>query len=264
MKYILVLGIKYKKYKKPAVINLHIGDRFIDTFRLEHDYPGVENVDRHVEQFWFDKLGKSKWIENIYDPTCGLYYDPTLKTYKFDKLPNFFKVYTIDEETLEGKIKIEVNNSNNDSNNGFMKNNSLINLSIVGLFPSALTDNMGEKFVKTITRLEETACKYPFDVYNVVEHGSWIGNKWPLAESFYVRHKKNKDRTANSWDWLGVDFTAEFTIRKKHKVKYIGSVHQHKEIGCFETYNRETVTLASCKPLLNIYNEDQRSNNTKD
>ena len=29
-----------------------------------------------------------------------------------------------------------------------------------------------------------------------------------------------------------------------------------------ETINREILTLATCKPLLNIYDENQRSNNT--
>jgi hypothetical protein len=255
MKYTLVLGIKYKKYKRPAVIDLHIGDRFIDTFSLEHDYPGVENMTQHIEKFWLDKLDRSKWVDSKFHPTLER------QTVYHDKVPNYFKVYNIDEETLEGKIKIDVHNSNNDFNNGFMKNNSVVNLSIVGLFPSALTDNMGEKFMKAIIRLANTSQQYQ---HMAGEYkGIWAGqNVWPVAESFDVRHKSDNDRKANGWDWLGGDFIAEFPIRKKHKVKYIGSVHQHKEIGCFETINREILTLATCKPLLNIYDENQRSNHT--
>ena len=77
-----------------------------------------------------------------------------------------------------------------------------------------------------------------------------------------MNDKRNSNGISDQSMWLGGSFTAEFIIRQKHKVKYIGSMRKDKDIGVLNVYNPETVTLATCRPLLNIYNEDQRSNRT--
>lgn len=257
MEYFLILGIKYKKYKKPADIHVHIGDRCIDSFTLDKDYTHVENMSMHVETCWLEKYDKVKWIDKIYGPG-------TMPV--GEEMPKFFKVYTLDSRSLEGKIKIEVRNSNNDWTNGFMKNTSLIKFSIVALLPKPFTYDKCKKLIQTLVRLNKSNDKFVFPMdENLETKGLWRGNTWPSAESFYVKYtndKRNSDKISDQSMWLGGSFSAEFVIRKKHKVKYIGSMRKDKDIGVLNVYNPETLTLATCKPLLNIYNEDKRSNNT--
>jgi len=243
MKYILVLGIKYKKYKRPATINLHIGDRLIDSFSLYNDQTHVENIAKHTETHWLHKFDKLKWIDHIYGPICM----PV-----GEEMPKFFKVYTLDDKALEGKIKIGVENSNNDWANGFMKNTSLIMFSIVALFPKSLTHNKCETFVKTLVRFDKSNKR-------TVEDPTCV-NTWPVASHFnvkYINNKKNTDKIYNDLTWLGGSFIVELDIRKKHKVKYVGSMLNNKDVGQFNLFTPKNVTLATCKPLLNIYNEDK-------
>ena len=258
MDYFLVLGIKYKKYKNPAEINLYIGDRCIDSFSLDQDCTHVTDMHKHVETHWLEKYNKVKWLDKVY--ATG----PVMP--EGEEMPKFYKVYSVDSRALEGKIKIDVRNSNNDWTNGFMKNTSLIKFSIVALLPKCLTYNRCEKFIQMLIRLNKSNEKFEFPMDGRGETpGLWRGNTWPSAESFYVKYvndKRNSNGISDQSMWLGGSFTAEFIIRQKHKVKYIGSMRKDKDIGVLNVYNPETVTLATCRPLLNIYNEDQRSNST--
>ena len=88
---------------------------------------------------------------------------------------------------------------------------------------------------------------------------------WPLAGLFYVKRASAKYEKSGVRDhrwWIGGNGTVCFPIRKKHKTKYIGS-WGHQEIGfVFAITQFQNSILGACKHLINIYNEDQRSNNT--
>ena len=67
MKYTLVLGIQYKKYKEGnGQISLRVGDRFIESFKLESDYGSVANIQslmKKAEKKRFkDEVQQSKWL----------------------------------------------------------------------------------------------------------------------------------------------------------------------------------------------------------
>ena len=237
---------------------MYIGDRCIDSFSLDQDCTHVTDMHKHVETHWLEKYNKVKWLDKVY--ATG----PVMP--EGEEMPKFYKVYSVDSRALEGKIKIDVRNSNNDWTNGFMKNTSLIKFSIVALLPKCLTYNRCEKFIQMLIRLNKSNEKFEFPMDGRGETpGLWRGNTWPSAESFYVKYvndKRNSNGISDQSMWLGGSFTAEFIIRQKHKVKYIGSMRKDKDIGVLNVYNPETVTLATCRPLLNIYNEDQRSNRT--
>ncbi len=47
MKYLLVLGIAYKKYKKPAEVTVFTGDIMIDSFQLSQDH-NITEVDENI------------------------------------------------------------------------------------------------------------------------------------------------------------------------------------------------------------------------
>ena len=254
MKYILVLGIEYKKFKKPAIITIRIGDRFLDTFTLEKDLPSKDMLSM-VEQSWFHDLDRSVWITKEHFKK------------RWKDLPRFYKIYHLDDSLLGDKLRIHVNNDNSDYTNGFMKHSSMIRLSIASLFPKALVDEDQTRFFKTCVKFTRAFMKWERRTEEV--KGKGISEKrrlstWPLAESYHVKRDLNKheqDIVADEDNWIGGSFTAEYEIRKKHHVKYLGSV-RGKQKGFFFNKFPSTLVIASCKNLLNIYNEDQRSNNT--
>jgi len=245
MKYTLVLGLEYKKYKNPAILTLSIGNKFIDTFKLERDFTKTNQYFSNIDHYWFNKLNKTKLLVD------------TDKIKKFWKdMPKFFKIYQINDDDIKGTFEIKVENNNTDFTNGFMKNNSVISLSIVALFPSILSQNKGENLMKTCFKLHDGYHTY-LKRYNV-DGKSRPESTWPVAESFYVRREneiyEKSEIKDGTWE-IGGSFTAEFPIRKKHKIKYLGSL-RHKEKGFVRCVAPETLFISSCKSLLNIYDED--------
>jgi len=290
MKYTLILGIEYKKFKRPATITVHIGDAFIDTFALERDYPLKKTTIAFSdkERDWLYELSKSGDSQWILDELSDQQID----------LPIFYKIYEIDEKYLEGSIKVKVENSNTDYTNGFMRNSSWMKFTLVSLVPSSFFEDHGKKLMETTTRLKRVEAKYcnrlelkktrrwvkkspealqeksPWNTFKINQNDftypkthKWTYHNsrhhWPRAGLFLVRrgrqdkHERNAVRHAG-WE-IGGDFIAEFPVRQKHKTKYIGS-WARREIGLVLSAGIGLFYVG--KTLINIYNEGQRSNST--
>jgi hypothetical protein len=248
MKYILVIGIEFKKYKNPAKINLHIGDRFIDTFELANDYQNINSILALKENYCFEKFDRI--LVRLLEST-------TWADIKIAPIPQFYKVYEIEEEYLKDFLEIHVYNSNSDYTNGFMNQSSLIRLSIVCLFPAVLGRNNGENLRRICSNIDEWADKYRERSLKP----KWRPNTtWPIAESFvevrYDENSQDKNQIKNQDCWIGGSFIARFPIRSKYKIKYLGS-SAHKDKGFVNTAHDYIQFISSYKPLLNMYNEDQ-------
>jgi len=249
MKYILVIGIEYKFFKKPADVTIHIDDKLIDTFQLTRDYPCTTNILPQIESKWFEKDVNSKWIEH--EDWMG----------RWLGIPSLFKVYEIDDSDIKGKMEIGVENNNSDYTNGFMKNSSVMKFPIVALFKKELVKNRGQRLMKVISKFDKGLGKNVDFEYK--PHPRYMRSSWPIADSFCI---SRADKTHNQngpkdlrWN-IGGSFTAEFTIRTKHHMKVFAPAVGRKELGPLvpaATTNPKKFVLATCTPLLNIYNEDQ-------
>ena len=252
MKYTLVLGIAYKKYKNPGDITVYVGGRLIDAFQLDQDFTFVDNLLPLLDETWDRRLDSTRWLARL-----GTNKHPRGTRITHELVPKLFKIYEIEEQDLNGLVEIKVDNSHNDYNNGFMKNNSMIRFPMIGLFPSHFAENRGEQLMRIMERI----------VYRETGEESKHGkqSEWPCVGSFYTKRQNNmhkKDRVLTSNWWIGGSFTAEIPIKTKHRIRYLSSMGA-KDTGFF-MWGLESEILATCKPLLNIYNEDQRSNRTED
>ena len=261
MKYTLVLGIAYKKYKNPGGIAVYVGGRLIDAFQIDQDVTFVceDTVTSLLDETWYRRLDSTKWLARL----------ETNKDHRENRMthelvPKLFKIYEIEEQDLNGLVEIKVDNSHNDYNNGFIKNNSMIRFPMIGLFPSHFAENRGEQLMRIGRTVND--CE--------IKHEKRAGRKkpdpnlfhtWPCVGNFYTKRQNNmfeKDKVLTGYWWIGGSFTAEIPIKTKHRIRYLSSIGA-KETGFFGR-SLESLILATCKPLLNIYNEDQRSNNTED
>ena len=261
MKYFLVIGIEYKFFRDPVDITIHVGNRFIDTFILEKNFPPATDILSHVDSKWYEKYGKEHWI--------------TRKKYvgQWNQLPSLFKVYEIDDSALEGKLEIKVQNDNSDFTNGFMKNSSLIKFPIVALFKKDLVENRGEKIMKAIVKfckgwnIRAPISEPEFSFYEANRPPGFIRSQWPNASSFWVARENEiheKSGTRNLGWYIGGSFTAEFVIKTKHHMKTFAPAGGKNEFGFPDWIDTQRLVVATYKKLLNIYDEDQRSDNTKD
>ena len=265
MKYTLVLGIAYKKYKNPGDITVYVGGRLIDAFQIDQDVTFVceDTVTSLLDETWYRRLGQTRWLTRLGTNKDHVDYGEGFPTHEL--VPKLFKIYEIEEQDLNGLVEIKVDNSHNDHNNGFMKNNSMIRFPIIGLFPSHFVENRGEQLMRIMKKNGVNVSKHEKRARREKPCDPIFYRLWPCVNEFYVRRQsetfeKNGLRDG-SW-WIGGDFTVEIPIKTKHRIKYLSSMGA-KETGFF-MWSPASLILATCKPLLNIYNEDQRSNRTKD
>jgi hypothetical protein len=253
MDYTLVLGLSYKKYKRPAEFTIHVGNNFIDTFTLEKEY-GTKNKEilRDIDTTWYKHFQKEWMLKDTWDD-----------------IPTFYKVYTIPEQNLNGNLSIGIKNDNSDASNGFIKHSSLIKFHIIALFPSYLVENRGEKLMKIFTKIANW--EYPeHSGQGIYAENKSIRNSWPLVSEIFVEpiselyEAKGHRHTSV---FIGGSFNTNIPIKKKYGVKYLDSGSKKaKSLGYgFTGYpSCLSLVLASLTPLLNTYDENQRSNSTKD
>ena len=295
MKYTLVLGIEYKKYKRPANIRISADERLIDDFDLDKDIKSFEDADQvidNINKFHYKNLqyrhpawdaGKLLSRKVIRGTPMDRVYqgpmDPRFVDTRWpsNSIPRYFRVYDIDDTHLKNILKLTVSNSNSDYSNGFMKNSSLIRFPIIALFPKQLTENNCEKFFKVLTKFENNKRdKYWYKRKNghTVEMIAELKTKedivctWPCSDYYKITFNNDKHNAGGMIRddcWLGSSFELELQIKKKHRVTFLCPEGMNT-IGMWNSGNTLTTksyAIASCKQLLNIYNEDQRDNHTQ-
>jgi hypothetical protein len=233
---------------------VYVGGRLIDAFQIEQDVTFVceDTVTSLLDETWYRQLDQPwRWHSTVYWPQ--------------ELVPKLFKIYEIEEQDLNGLVEIKVDNSHSDYTNGFIKNSSMIRFPVIGLFPSHFVENRGEQLTRILKKISDSASKHEKRAERNDRSDPRPFQSWPCVGSFYTRRqgeKFEKNKELNGEWWIGGDFTVEIPIKTKHRIRYLSSIGA-KEIGFFK-YHIRSLILATCKPLLNIYNEDQRSNSTTD
>lgn len=263
MNYFLVLGILYQKFKEPAQVSISSGDRLIDSFVLNDDHPPAKlRYDQlhtpYIEKF---KLIVERLSEGF-------------------EIPNFYKVYKLNEAEIGTKLKIKIKNSSNNHTNGFMTKSSLVKFPTIALFPESMTTNNSEPLALMIDRLWETWEK-AMNRFNTDERFTKLpgaedmsivkitdddehkpGQYWPSLH--WVKVKSNsaslQDGLYRTNSWLGGDVELHMNIRKKYGFKFLHTPGT-KRHGIWLFFNMYYL-IPTAKNLINIYNENQRSNHT--
>ena len=127
MKYIFVLSLLFKKYKRSLKIRLFSNDIFIDELELSNDID-LKDTDRSKTSIKYRKFNELKFYYQSKEP-------PEKKILQY---PEKIFVYEIDESVLKDELRIEINDKNSDYTNGFMTKSNLIRIEELFLFPADL------------------------------------------------------------------------------------------------------------------------------
>ena len=270
MNYTLLLGLQQKKYKKSAKITVHLGERMVDVFSIDKahkepdDIMSLFSVEKDLELLWYDKthcpMDDTNCLNRL--PERG----PWTRSWSMTPVPDIFKVYHIADRELDAPIFIKVENNDNNYTNGFMTQTSLVRIPMIALFPTKFTMNHAEYLMQAILRINNS--------YDQMIARTGIGHQpnddtrpgWPCANSFHVKRdseKYNKSGMFKFDSWIGGNFTAEILVAKKFGIKYL-TARGNRTMGFPYTCSAKDMFVASFKQLLNIYNEDKRSNHTED
>lgn len=244
MKYQLILGIIFEKYKDPAKIDIFLDDTLLDSFELDQDYPATDQMLSMIERRWID----------VWKP-AEVWQDARWRNRWLQK-PRFFKVYEIDEEKVKGSVRLDVSNSNSNYTNGFMSKSSIMKLGLIALFPKPLCLEQGRKLTEIICRFHKV-----FDRILVKNKEFDFENHttWPFVSGFHLTKKDNKHKkqVKNALEWLGGSFTVTIPIKIKHRVKYLASASRRSH-GFWFPSSTDGLTLCTCKPLLNTYSDENK------
>lgn len=258
MKYTLAIGLEYKQFRRPADVTIYIGDRMIDTFQLDKDLPMSFDNEKHVDDtlYWSINFPKKQV------PKANL--DRRKKLWSEEGIPSHYRIYELEHTDLDGTLRLDVQNSDNDYTNGFMKNNSLIRFPVIALFPKHFQENRSEKLIKAMAWLDRSYEKYK-SRNKIVERSDLVGMKfhsyWPIVREHTVLDLANgQSEIERTLTWKGGNFVIEIPIRKKHRIHFLGSPHGN-DTGFFWPDGLAN-TLTSIVPIINTFDEDQRSNNT--
>lgn len=226
MNHMLVLSLEYHRYHSDAIIRIFADDRLVDELKLAKDIK---------LKVYPDPRQSSDGIGTHQQANCT----------RVEIFPSKIFLYEIDERHLGRRIRIQVLNDNNNHTNGFMTQFSYIKFHYVFLVPCCflrydLWDRLhnfpghdDEKNYFPVMPL------MPRDIQVISSSAPWTGD---------FMHSR-----------LGGSFIVDIAINKKHKTKHLGNVKLGKYV-----VRRSVFRILSRLGLLNINNEDQRSNITQD
>ena len=251
MKYILVLGILYKKFKEEkANVRLYVGNRLVDDFNIEQDLPHTDGMLQNIQDTHYKTFDMTRVLTDQKD------------TKDWTEMPKFHKVFEIDGTHLNGSVKIQVNNSWSDYTNGFMKNSAMIQFPVIAMFPKQMIENNGEKLMENICRFDKFRQKNRSKSKD--KKYTRLGFTWPLIEQLNIDFEFDQHNESGLYfnnHWLGSNFDINIDVITKHGIKMLHTAGTERT-GLWNGNFVKSALLGSCKQLLNIYNEDQRSNIT--
>jgi len=273
MKYVFFLSLCYKHFKKPCSFRIHVDNVLVDEVVLDKDINPIKDFEKNYIN------ESNKWLYR------GLVILP---------MPEKIWIYHIDLEDTNKNIFLDFNVNDNNYSNGFMSQSAMVKIRCAGLIKESTFYKSTEFFMdyakkikKKFLRIEKNwldhkpedldnwqlTDDYPMGVHqdNALNRGVW---KWPnymfrypsvgwfpIKNSASTEEKKVRDQ------WCGGNFLVELNLIKKHKNMMIkeqielnesdGQPTQVKGVVDFDPY---IIWLKQLPEVINIYNEDQRSN----
>lgn len=227
MKYILLLGLYFKKYKNDSKIRIFADGNFVDQLELKDEIK--------EDAVNWEELG---WNRHIDFMRPGIY-DPTDLVWNF---PQRIFYYEINSDFIHNKITIEIDDHNNNYSNGFMTKSNMIMIDQVFLFPKCLlSKKRWTNFIKLWSKV--------YDKRGL--HNSKI--MFPGQNNTYFRK------------WMGGKNSVNLEVTKKHGIFFLSPPNERTSVKQ-HTYcvNLRFPAYLYHYNLINIYDEDQRSHITKD
>jgi hypothetical protein len=250
MKQVIFLGFYCQIYKKPPIARIYVGDVMIDEIEIpeycpkeymrdgqltylsnsnidekviersgnffsQHElHPKLYNKTHHLDRYWWQK----EFDINRYSfqDICRVL-DPNNRTKEKIFYPKIF-VYIIDDEKLtaaQGRLRIEITNSDSNYMNGFMSKSTLIYLSHFYIIPHVLFENpieLTQRYVDCFSR-KATADTIK-NILKLYIHKV----EWPFNLQNYFNLLKLDQKTNADNNVVGGNCNLEINIKKKYRI----------------------------------------------
>jgi hypothetical protein len=170
MKYVLMVGFCYQKYKKNLNVQIFSGSTMIDDLTIDED---------------------------IIDPAVNITLDPVYALTHQSTLPTKWFCFEVNEEILEDDITVKFKLHDNNYSNGFMTKTALAKINCIALVPKNFIDEHDP--YKSLKRLllendaSRKILKRKFDtdvILSLNDHNAMVKNEGQVQT--WIRQIKNK------------------------------------------------------------------------
>jgi hypothetical protein len=177
-------------------------------------HPKLYNKTHHLDRYWWQKEFDINRYSFQY--ICRVL-DPNNRTKEKICYHKMF-VYVVDDENLtasQGKLRIEIANSDSNYMNGFMSKSTLVYLSHFYIIPHALFENpieLTQRYVNCFSR------KATADTMKNILKFYIQKIEWPFNLQKYFNLLKLDQKTSESNNVVGGNCNLEINIEKKYRI----------------------------------------------
>jgi hypothetical protein len=202
MRYLLVVGFACDVYRQEPRARIYVGDKLIDEFYIRHQEDIISaDINNHYQN------------NHILKP---------IKTNNFyiKNLPHL-RFYEIEVEPYQNKLELRINIENSDSNynNGFITKSTLLKLQIFYFFPynKKLLSILSKMMIKNRKNKNNYAWhrRYKSQIFNLDYIAEWHGKNGKILESTNNNNFKNKQLKITN---IGGDGVFTCKLIKKYKI----------------------------------------------
>tara|TARA_B100000029_G_scaffold202475_1_gene200767 strand:+ start:965 stop:1729 length:765 start_codon:yes stop_codon:yes gene_type:complete len=204
MKYVLILSLFYKHYKKSSTLKLFLDDRFIDEIVLDKDINHIPNIKERDSNIINEiAVGINKnvtWVTNKLKanlPPDG--WDKNADVYDENiKIPSKIWLYNLNLNKNPKHISLNFEIHDNNYSNSFMTKCALVKIHKIGLIP----ENLFYDDKNIVQKIHRDVIKIWSILPNATDRER---HDWP----FVVQYE---------FEWIGGSKKIKIPIIKKHKI----------------------------------------------
>jgi hypothetical protein len=209
MSYVFGLSFEYHRYRHDAIVRVYADDHLVDEFSLTKD---IKLKTINYDNFYDDELrDKYPALKDAWE---------NYKTFYLE-IPEKLFLFEIDEKYLCNRIRIEVQNDNNNHTNGFMNKFSYLSFTDIFLLPKCLLEH--NKWQNLCTRFNHDEELVEHDTQNTLFLTRTFPHR-PLPHEITWRPDIIQNKNNEHWRKyiLGGSFSMEIPLSRKHGVTHLG------------------------------------------
>ncbi len=169
MKYILILSLFYKHYKKASTLKLFLDNSLIDEIALDKNIDPIPNF-QEKQSHTIDKVA----VDSYRDATWVIKKLKDRGKQTHIKIPSKLWLYSLELNNTNKHISLNFEIHDNNYSNAFMTNSSLAKIHKIGLIP----ENLFYDEQKILPRICKTFRRKNIDPHNPDPNDIYLGDDW--------------------------------------------------------------------------------------
>jgi len=271
MKYILILSLFYKHYKKASTLKLFLDNSLIDEIALDKNIDPIPNF-QEKQSHTIDKVA----VDSYKDATWVIKELKDWYTFKGKqthiKIPSKLWLYSLELNNTNKHISLNFEIHDNNYSNAFMTNSALAKIYKIGLIP----ENLFYDEQKILPRICKTLRRKNITVFTISKDGKnkkinkndlelYLGDGWITKDDYIGEYPFI---TGHKWkhEWFGGSTKIILPIIKKHNTFMLYCplvLYTSKQPIGHIGIDPYWFWLKYQQQIINITNEDSRNYNTQ-